>query len=90
MPSEMGWGTHEKQMPKTALQHTFGSKAAIYFKEPGINIQIKSWCPTEGPQLAYMITHEEPITISDYFTVKNENGEAIFRPTCNYAYHPCE
>lgn len=57
--------------------------------QPGMNTTIKSWCPTPGPQLAFMVTHDESLSISDYYTVV-ENGKAIYRPTCNYAYHPCE
>ena len=54
-----------------------------------MNTMIKSWCPTYGPQLAFMVTHNESLSISDYYTVR-EDGKPIFRPTCNYAYHPCE
>lgn len=34
------------------------------------------------------MTHDEAISISDYYTVR-ENNEVVFRPTCHYAYHPC-
>ena len=36
------------------------------------------------------MTHNELISIADYFTVRNDAGEAIYRPTCHYAYHPCD
>lgn len=35
------------------------------------------------------VTHNEAISISDYFTVRNEDGDVTYRPTCHYAYHPC-
>lgn len=50
---------------------------------------VKSWCPTPGPQLGFLVTHDEAISISDYYTVKRDN-EVIFRPTAMYAYHPCD
>ncbi|HWP61667.1 MAG TPA: saccharopine dehydrogenase C-terminal domain-containing protein, partial [Candidatus Paceibacterota bacterium] len=34
-------------------------------------------------------THDESITTSDYFTVR-KNGKVVYRPTCHYAYHPCD
>jgi Homospermidine synthase len=36
-----------------------------------------------------MITHNESISIADYFTLR-ENGKVVYRPTCHYAYHPCD
>ena len=50
-------------------------------------MQVKSWCPTLGPQYGFVITHDESTTIANYFTVEEE-GKAIYRPTVHYAYHP--
>ena len=36
-----------------------------------------------------MITHNESISIADYLTVM-EGGRIRSRPTCHYAYHPCD
>ena len=33
------------------------------------------------------MTHNESISISDYFTV-TEGDKVLYRPTCHYAYHP--
>jgi homospermidine synthase len=87
-PAELGWGTHEKWMPKNARKHSKGSKAAIYLLQPGANTRVRSWCPTPGPQYGFLVTHNEAISIADYLTVKDKNGEASYRPTCHYAYHP--
>ncbi|MET0598855.1 MAG: homospermidine synthase [Mesorhizobium sp.] len=87
-PAELGWGTHEKWMPKNAKKHKKGSKAAIYLEQPGANTRIRTWCPTPGPQYGLLVTHNEAISISDYFTVRDKKGEVTFRPTCHYAYHP--
>ena len=86
-PAELGWGTHETWMPKNARKHAKGCKAAIYLDQPGANTRVRSWCPTPGPQYGFLVTHNESISIADYFTVK-ENGKAVYRPTCHYAYHP--
>ena len=87
-PAELGWGTHEKWKPKNAKKHKHGCKAAIYLEQPGANTRVRSWCPTPGPQYGFLVTHNESISIADYFTVRGKKGEAKYRPTCHYAYHP--
>ncbi len=88
-PSELGWGTHEKTMPANARRHEFGCDAAIYLMQPGAGTRVRSWTPTARGQHAFMITHNESISIADYFTLR-ENGKVVYRPTCHYAYHPCD
>ncbi|MGA8612392.1 MAG: saccharopine dehydrogenase C-terminal domain-containing protein [Xanthobacteraceae bacterium] len=88
-PSELGWGTHEKALPPGAHHHDFGCDAAIYLTRPGAGTQVRSWTPTAQAQHAWMITHNESISIADYFTLR-ENGKVVYRPTCHYAYHPCD
>ncbi len=86
-PAELGWGTHEKWMPANGKTHASGCGAAIYLEQPGANTRVRSWCPTPGPQYGFLVTHNESISIADYFTVR-EGGKAVYRPTCHYAYHP--
>jgi homospermidine synthase len=88
-PAELGWGTHENWKPKNARKHKKGSKAAIYLEQPGANTRVRSWCPTPGAQYGFLVTHNEAISISDYFTVRSKKGKVTYRPTCHYAYHPC-
>jgi homospermidine synthase len=88
-PSELGWGTHEKTMPQDAARHDFGCDAAIYLKRPGAGTRVRSWTPTAQAQHGFMITHNESISIADYFTLR-EGGNVVYRPTCHYAYHPCD
>jgi homospermidine synthase len=88
-PSELGWGTHEKALPPGAHRHDFGCDAAIYLTRPGAGTRVRSWTPTAGAQHAWMITHNESISIADYFTLR-ENDKVVYRPTCHYAYHPCD
>ena len=87
-PAELGWGTHETWMPDNARTHEKGCGAAIYLLQPGANTRVRSWCPTPGPQYGFLVTHNEAISIADYFTVKDAFGTALYRPTCHYAYHP--
>jgi homospermidine synthase len=88
-PCELGWGSHEKHFPPDGQEHEFGCKAAIYLTRPGASVFVRSWTPLEGPYHGLLITHGEAISISDYFTVR-EKGRVVYRPTCHYAYHPCD
>ncbi len=86
-PAELGWGTHEKWMPENAKGHTTGCRAGIWLAQPGANTKVRSWCPTPGPQFGFLVTHNEAISIADYYTV-GDPADPAFRPTCHYAYHP--
>ncbi|MCS0495060.1 homospermidine synthase [Ancylobacter sp. MQZ15Z-1] len=86
-PAELGWGTHESWMPDNARSHDQGCGAAIYLLQPGANTRVRSWCPTPGPQYGFLVTHNESISIADFFTLR-EGGDVVYRPTCHYAYHP--
>ena len=88
-PSELGWGTHEKTMPAGSARHDFGCDAAIYLKRPGAGTRVRSWTPTAQAQHGFLVTHNELISIADYFTLR-EGGKVVYRPTCHYAYHPCD
>ncbi|HTH99952.1 MAG TPA: saccharopine dehydrogenase C-terminal domain-containing protein [Acidisoma sp.] len=88
-PAELGWGTHEPAWPADARRHAFGSGAAIYLERPGASTRVRTWTPLEGPFHGFLITHNESISIADYYTVKN--GEDVaYRPTVHYAYHPAD
>lgn len=86
-PAELGWGTHEKWMPSNAGTHKAGCGAAIYLNQPGANTRVRTWCPTPGPQYGFLVTHNESISIADYYTVR-DGDKVVYRPTCHYAYHP--
>ncbi|MFO1136092.1 MAG: homospermidine synthase [Rhodoblastus sp.] len=89
-PAELGWGTHEKWRPDNAGDHPAGCGAAIYLNQPGANTRVRSWCPTPGAQYGFLVTHNEAISIADYFTARDTNGKVLYRPTCHYAYHPAD
>jgi homospermidine synthase len=89
-PAELGWGTHERWMPPNmrVQEDPAGCQAARYILQPGANTRVRSWCPTPGAQYGFLVTHNESVSIADYFTVGN-GLEPEFRPTVHYAYHPC-
>jgi homospermidine synthase len=88
-PAELGWGTHEKWMPKNARKQKTGCKAAIFLEQPGANTRVRTWCPTPGAQFGFLVTHNESISIADYYTVR-DGRRVVYRPTAHYAYHPCD
>lgn len=87
-PAELGWGTHEKKLPANGHAFDHGPGYAIWIDQPGADTRVRSWCPDVGPQFGYVITHNEALSIPDYYTVW-EDTRAVYRPTCHYAYHPC-
>ena len=88
-PAELGWGTHERWFPDNGYRHAAGCRAAIWIERPGAITRVHTWCPTPGPQFGFLVTHNEAISISDYYTV-GEGADPEYRPTCHYAYHPCD
>ena len=88
-PAELGWGTHEKKMPKGGKKHKVGSRAAIYIERPGADTRVRTWTPTQGAHYGFLVTHNEAISISDYYTLRDKKNKVVYRPTCHYAYHPC-
>lgn len=88
-PAELGWGTHEKALPPDGRRHDFGCDAAIYLNRRGASTRVRSWTPMEGPFHGFLITHNEAISIADYYTL-SEGGTVRYRPTVHYAYHPCD
>jgi homospermidine synthase len=88
-PAELGWGTHERHWPADASRHGNGCDSSIFLNRPGAATKVRSWTPLEGPYHGFLITHGESISISDHLTVW-EDGEVAYRPTVQYAYHPCD
>ena len=88
-PAELGWGSHEKTLPADGFRHEFGGGAAIYLMRPGASTRVRTWTPMAGPLHGFLITHNESISLADYYTV-GEAGSVTYRPTVHYAYHPCD
>jgi homospermidine synthase len=86
--AEMGWGTHEKELPRLAYRHKTGPRNQICLARMGINTWVVSWVPDYTIQ-GMVVRHGEAFTISDKLTVW-EKGKAVYRPTVHYAYCPCD
>jgi homospermidine synthase len=76
-------------LPFKAVTHKYGSRAAIYIDQPSCSVRVKSWSPNCLDFWAYLITHNEAISIADYLSL-TKNGCLDYRPTCYYAYRPCD
>ncbi len=88
-PAELGWGSHETWFPPNARRQARGCKAAIFLDTPGILTKVHTWTPAAGPQYGFLVTHNEAVSISDYYTIGTGDAPE-YRPTCHYAYHPCD
>lgn len=88
-PAELGWGTHETWFPENGHSYDTGCQAAIWLERPGAITRVHTWCPTPGPQFGFLVTHNEAVSISDYYTL-GDPGAPDYRPTCHYAYHPSD
>lgn len=86
-PAEMGWGTHEKELPRLAHTPPHGPKNQIFLAQMGMNTFVRSWVPEEEI-VGMIIRHGEAFGISERLTVW-DNGKPRYRPTVHYAYMPC-
>ena len=90
-PCELGWGIAREAFSRaTASTTSTAARRAIYLTRPGASVRVRSWTPSEGQYHGFLITHGESISISDYFTVRKNGKSVVYRPTCHYAYHPCD
>ena len=87
-PSEMGWGTHEKEFPDLAFKAPYGPKNQIFLARMGINTWARSWVPEVGEIEGMVVRHGEAFGISDRLTVW-DGKKAVYRPTVHYVYMPC-
>ena len=85
-PAELGWGTHERYIPRNAFFHKIGPKNQICLSTLGMNTWVRSWVPC-GEITGMVVRHGEAFSISDRLTVW-EDDKAVYRPTVHYAYCP--
>src|SRR5262245_36271736 len=76
--AEMGWGTHEKELPAFAFEHTEGPKSQICLARMGINTQVVTWVPPAHHVVGMVVRHGEAFTITEKLTVV-EDGKAVYR-----------
>jgi homospermidine synthase len=87
-PAELGWGTHERYIPRNAFFHKTGPGNQICLSTLGMKTWVRSWVPS-GEITGMVIRHGEAFSISDRLTVW-EGGKAVYRPTVHYAYCPSD
>jgi homospermidine synthase len=87
-PAEMGWGTHEHALPADGWQHAKGPRNQICLSRFGMNTFVRSRVPS-SEIVGMVIRHGEAFSISEYLTVHDKRGRAVYRPTVHYAYLPC-
>jgi homospermidine synthase len=87
--AEMGWGTHEKELPLLAFEHPDGPRSQICLARMGINTLVVSWVPPDHHIVGMVVRHGESFTITEKLTVWKD-GRAVYRPTVHYAYCPCD
>jgi homospermidine synthase len=86
--AELGWGTHEKELPAFAFEHPDGPKSQICLARMGMNTFVASWVPNYNI-VGMVVRHGEAFSITEKLTVW-QDGKAIYRPTVHYAYCPCD
>jgi homospermidine synthase len=86
--AEMGWGTHEKQLPDLAFQHLEGPKNQICLARMGMNTWVSTFVPHYEIR-GMVIRHGEAFTLSRFLTVE-DNNKPVYRPTVHYAYCPSD
>ena len=86
--SEMSLGTHENYIPDSVIiqENAIGRSAML--ADYGHSTFVKSWVPSGGPQIAYLITHHEAFSIADFLTTPETPGNKEYRPSVYYAYRP--
>jgi homospermidine synthase len=87
--AELGWGTHEKELPSFAFEHGEGPKSQICLARMGMNTFVASWVPPNHHIVGMVVRHGEAFSITEKLTVV-DGGKAIYRPTVHYAYCPCD
>ena len=87
--AEMGWGTHEKELPPFAYEHTEGPRSQICLARMGMNTFVASWVP-HYTIVGMVVRHGEAFSITEKLSVRDQSGTTIYRPTVHYAYCPCD
>jgi len=87
--AEMGWGTHEKELPDLAYEHQDGPRSQICLARMGMNTFVASWVPPDHHIVGMVVRHGEAFTITEKLTVW-EHDKPLYRPTVHYAYCPSD
>lgn len=86
MPVELGWGTHEADLPAGATTHAYGPGNQIHVPRRGMNTWLRSWVPWEEI-VGMAIPHAESFSLSHHLTIRDGN-RVLYRPSVYYVYQP--
>ena len=84
-PAELGWGSHEEEVPHGAKINGH----SLELVEQGLEVKVKSWSPNYLEFSAFLFTHNESLSIAEYLSI-GPLSAPTYRPTVYYAYHPCD
>lgn len=86
--SELGWGTHEREIPDGAIKREARGYSALELRSKGMETKVKSWSPNYLGFEGFLLTHNEALSIAEY--LRFQDGNVSYQPTVFYAYHPCD
>ncbi len=81
--AELGWGSHETQLPPGAETAVQGGAHSLCLAESGAQVWLKSWTPSQGEQRGMLVTHHEVVSIAELLAT------GTYQPTVCYVYRPC-
>ncbi|CAK0779352.1 Homospermidine synthase [Azospirillaceae bacterium] len=87
-PAELGWGTHERDWSVDVRRHHFGCGSAVCLERPGGSSRIRTWSPEAGATQGLLLSCHGVSATADYFTLRDSHLR--YRPTCCYAFQPCD
>ena len=86
---EIGWGTHEKNIP-TNINKELSNEYQIVLNDEGFKSFGYSFTPISENIVGMLIRHEECLTITKKLTKKDEQQKIIYKPSCYFIYKPCD
>jgi homospermidine synthase len=87
-PSEISFGTAEKQRPRGTRIHQRDS-GTLFMNRPGAATFARSWTPAGGGFQGLLMSHDEVFSIGDLLSLRS-SGRLTYRPTVMFVYHPCD
>lgn len=84
------FGTHEPIRDAVA-PYVYDAHGVQYLEMPTRSAYYHSlgYSPTFGVFSGMVIPHVEAFTIANYFSVRSEDGTALYQPTSYFCYRPC-
>ena len=87
-PAELGWGTHEKWMPANAgIAQNRLRRGDL--SRPARRQHARALVDADRAGPIRLPGHPQRVDLDRRLFHLREGGKAVYRPTCHYAYHPC-